>query len=354
MFVYFNLFSYIAQAIKNSKIMKKVLTIIGSIVAIFAIIIFIGGSYFTHQFKQMMINGGFVVEWNTTDGETLKDLSYGEGYRNRYDLYLPANKKPKALMLFIHGGSWVSGEKEDMAWAAQRYAKEGYITASINYTRLRTDSITYSSPYEKPCMQSMLAEIDSSIKAITAKCKELGCNISQMAIGGYSAGAHLAMLYSTLYATKSPLPIKFQISWVGPSDFNALFPTDPNINSGGAAPIEERAKFLGEMGLFLYSLSGNEVDVEKISAEDVISIKSNISPVDKVTTDTPPAVLAYGGNDRLVNAIHGEEMSQALTSKGIANRLIIFPNSGHELGHDPECTESVQATILEFCEEYFQ
>lgn len=333
--------------------MKKVLTIIGSIVAIFAIIILIGGSYLTHQFKQMLINGGFVVEWNTTDGEILKDLSYGEGYRNRYDLYLPANKKPKALILFIHGGSWISGEKEDMAWAAQRYAKEGYITASINYTRLRSDSITYSSPYDKPCMQLMLNEIDSSIKAISEKCKELGCDIDQMAIGGYSAGAHLAMLYSTLYATKSPLPIKFQISWVGPSDFNALFPTDPNMNIGGAAPAEERAKFLGDMELFLYSLSGKTVDVETMTTEDVIAIKSAISPVDKVTTDTPPAVLAYGGKDTLVNAIHGEKMSQTLTSKGIANRLIIFPNSGHELGHDPECTESVQAAILGFCEEYF-
>lgn len=333
--------------------MKKFFTIIGSIVAIFAIIILIGGSYFTHQLKQMLINGGFVVEWNTTDGETLKDLSYGEGYRNRYDLYLPANKKPEALMLFIHGGSWINGEKEDMAWAAQRYAKEGYITASINYTRLRTDSITYSSPYDKPCMQSMLTEIDSSIKAIVEKCKEMGCNIRQMAIGGYSAGAHLAMLYSTLYATKSPLPIKFQISWVGPSDFNALFPTDPNMNSGGAAPAEERAKFLGDMELFLYSLSGKAVDAEIITTEEIIAIKSDISPADKVTADTPPAVLAYGGKDWLVNAIHGEKMSQALTSCGVASRLIIFPNSGHELGHDPECSDNVQATILEFCKEYF-
>lgn len=334
--------------------MKKFLTIIGSIVAILAIVILIGGTYLTQQIKQVMTNGGFIVEWDTTDGEKLKDLSYGEGYRNKYDLYLPANKNPKALMLFIHGGSWISGEKEDMAWAAQRYAKDGYITASINYTRLSTDSITYSSSYEKPCMQSMLAEIDSSIKAITEKCKELGCNIRQMAIGGYSAGAHLAMLYSTLYATKSPLPIKFQISWVGPSDFNALFPTDPNMNSDGAAPSEERAKFLGEMGIFMYSLSGKQVNVETMTAEDVIAIKSSISPTDQVTANTPPAVLAYGGKDKLVNAIHGEKMAQTLTAMGINNKLIIFPNSGHELGHDPECTESVQATILDFCNEYFE
>ena len=134
---------------------------------------------------------------------------------------------------------------------------------------------------------------------------------------------------------------------------NALFPTDPNMNSGGAAPAEERAKFLGDMELFLYSLSGKAVDAETITTEEIIAIKSDISPADKVTADTPPAVLAYGGKDWLVNAIHGEKMSQALTSCGVASRLIIFPNSGHELGHDPECSDNVQATILEFCKEYF-
>ena len=93
--------------------MKKFFIAIGSIIAILAVLILIGGSYFAKQFNQMLKNGGCVVEWNTTDGEILKDLSYGESYRNTYDLYLPANKKPKALMLFIHGGSWNSGNKED-------------------------------------------------------------------------------------------------------------------------------------------------------------------------------------------------------------------------------------------------
>ena len=74
--------------------MKKFFIAIGSIIAILAVIILIGGSYFAKQINQMLINGGFVVEWNTTDGEILKDLSYGESYRNTYDLYLPANKKP--------------------------------------------------------------------------------------------------------------------------------------------------------------------------------------------------------------------------------------------------------------------
>ena len=291
-------------------------------------------------------------QWNTAEGEVIKNLSYGEGSRNKYDLYLPANEKPKALMLFIHGGSWISGEKEDMAWAAERYANEGYITASINYTRLGGDELGYESSYEKPCMQTMLEEINASIVAITQQCKELGCNIKQMAIGGYSAGAHLTMLYSTLYATTSPIPIKFQISWVGPSDFNLLFPTPPNFNIVGAAPENESKVFYANMNNFIYGISGKAITADT-TAEEFNELKSQVSPVDLVTPQTPPAVLAYGGKDRLVNAIHGEKMAQMLDAAGVKQSLIIFPNSGHGLEADPECTNRVQEVILEYCAEYF-
>lgn len=331
--------------------MKRVLKIIGAVVALLAVIVFIGGE----DLVQRLFTGKKAeAQWNTAEGEVLRDLSYGEGYRNTYDLYLPANPSPKALMLFIHGGSWISGEKMDMAWAAERYAKEGYVTASINYTRLRTDSMTYESGYAKPCMQSMMAEIGASIKAIGEKCCELGCEIEQMSIGGYSAGAHLAMLYSTLYADKSPIPIKFQISWVGPSDFNLLFPTVNNDDVVGSAPAAERERFTAQMNEFLYGLSGKAVDVEQLTTEDINAIKSAISPVDHVDSETPPAVLVYGDKDRLVNAVHGKKMAEVMSANSVHNQLIIFPNSGHELGHDPEYAERVQQTILEFCNQYFE
>lgn len=291
-------------------------------------------------------------KWNTAEGEVMRDLAYGEGPRNRYDLYLPACEKPKALMLFIHGGSWIGGEKEDMAWAAERYAKEGYITASINYTRLGGDPLGYESKYERACMQTMLEEIHSSIGAIKAQCKALGCNIRQMSIGGYSAGGHLTMLYSTLYASKSPIPIKFQISWVGPSDFNLLFPTPPNFDIKGAAPENESRIFYANMHNFIYGISGEHL-TEETTHEQIHSYKSKVSPCDLVTTQTPPAVLAYGGQDRLVNAIHGEKMVEVLDAAGVENCYILFPNSGHGLESDPDASESLQAAILQFCDKYF-
>lgn len=330
--------------------MKRVLKIIGAVVALLAVIVFIGGE----DLVQRLFTGKKAeAQWNTAEGEVLRDLSYGEGYRNTYDLYLPANEKPKALMLFIHGGSWRSGKKEDMAWAAERYAREGYITASINYTRTHADSMTYQSGYEKPCILSMMAEIDTSIKAIKAKCKELGCNIKQMSIGGYSAGGHLAMLYSSLYAQSSPVPIKFQISWVGPSDFSLFFPESAQAKAMDEESAAERDRILAQMNQFVYGVSDDKLDSQQPTTDYINTLKCVISPVDNVNATIPPAVLVYGGEDRLVDAAHGKKMAEVLGANGVYNQLVIFPNSGHGLDRDPDYTERVQQTILEFCDKYF-
>ena len=330
--------------------MKKAFKIIGAVVAFVAVIMFIGGD----DLAQRLFSGVKPqAQWNTAEGEVLRDLSYGEGYRNTYDLYLPANEKPKALMLFIHGGSWRSGQKEDMAWAAERYAREGYITASINYTRMHSDSMTYNSGYDYPCIQSMMTEIDTSIKAIKTKCKELGCDIEQMAIGGYSAGGHLAMLYSSLHAQSSPIPIKFQISWVGPSDFSLFFPASAQAKAMDEATAAERDRIFARMNQFVYGMEVEDGDVKPLAADDINTLKCAISPVDHVDGATPPAVLVYGGVDRLVDASHGKKMAEVMVASGVHNQLVIFPNSGHGLESDPDCTERVQQTILEFCDKYF-
>ncbi|MCR4572663.1 MAG: hypothetical protein K5787_02760 [Lentisphaeria bacterium] len=55
----------------------------------------------------------------------------------KYDLYLPAKAekdKPVGAMLFIHGGGWRTGWESDMSFACKRFAKEGYVTATMQYS----------------------------------------------------------------------------------------------------------------------------------------------------------------------------------------------------------------------------
>ncbi|MBR5801215.1 MAG: hypothetical protein IKY25_00540 [Alistipes sp.] len=103
--------------------MKKALKVLGIVVAVIVAIALVGGGYLFYRIKQNQKNGGTVVEWSQSDGQTLRNLSYGNEKRNKYDLFIPNNPKQGAMMLFVHGGSWMGGEKEDIEYAARRFAK---------------------------------------------------------------------------------------------------------------------------------------------------------------------------------------------------------------------------------------
>lgn len=58
-------------------------------------------------------------------------------YGHKYDLYVPSNidkGKAQQLILYIHGGSFNSGTKEDGEVWCKYYASKGYITASLDYS----------------------------------------------------------------------------------------------------------------------------------------------------------------------------------------------------------------------------
>lgn len=335
--------------------MKMLLKIIAIVFCCIVVLIIVLVGLFMYQSYKMQKVGGKIVEWSDGDGTVYRNLRYGEGNRNCYDLFIPANVTADALMLFIHGGGWIGGEKEDLEYEARRYAKMGYITATINYTRIATDSIDYSSQYNAACFPTMMNEIYASVSAIKSKCEELGYDLTQMAIGGYSAGGHLAMLYAARYATTSPLPVKFQMSWVGPSDFNLLFPTDEKsleqIAKGGQS--DALVQSIQDLKNLFYNATGEIPTIEQLTKERLEEIKRSVSPADLVSDDTPPAILAYGGKDMLIRSLHGKRMADALQKGSVDCMLVVFPNSGHELGQDKECTQAIIDAVTLYCNKYF-
>ena len=71
-----------------------------------------------------------------------RDLAYGPDERHRLDLYGEAGALPKPVLLFVHGGGFVMGDKGDTGWAnaavGRMAAQRGWIGAVMNY-RLAPD-----------------------------------------------------------------------------------------------------------------------------------------------------------------------------------------------------------------------
>jgi acetyl esterase/lipase len=274
-----------------------------------------------------------VVPDETPSGGTeviLYDLSYGDGEINKYDLYIPAGASKEdetGVILYIHGGSWTSGSKADEAPDCERYAKAGYITASMNYTLAGTS--------KENTAYKMLDEIQACVAAIKDELTDRGYNVTKMAIGGASAGGHLASLYAYSKADVSAIPVVLLIDLVGPSDMHA-----ESWGPGLATALT---------GL----LTGREVTAEQMSSGDAEELINSISPVHFVNGNSCASILAYGGQDALVGKAHHEKLTAALEEAGVDYSLLIFPNSGHSMDNDSDKFEEYVNTVKTYLKKYF-
>lgn len=152
--------------------------------------------------------------------EELGDLNNGKDYeeteRNNFDLCIPniavKNKTSyKTIILNIHGGGWVGGNKPNALDLCKNYLNSGFIVATMSYTLL-------NGQYKEYNIFRIIDEITAVLKNLKRILKEQGFdeNKLELIISGGSAGAHLSILYG--YMIKNPIiPIKFILNLVGPT-----------------------------------------------------------------------------------------------------------------------------------------
>ena len=141
---------------------------------------------------------------------------YEKNERNIYNLYIPQfaldrKKDYNGVFLWIHGGAWTEGNLEIMDIFCKLIGSQGYISASLGYTLLTTKFKEFN-------IFKNLDEITACIKAIKNKLINLGFDGDKLylAIGGYSSGAHLSLLYSYLNSKIDIIPLKYIVDFVGP------------------------------------------------------------------------------------------------------------------------------------------
>lgn len=267
----------------------------------------------------------------TAEFEAFFNISYGAGERNVMDIYVPDEayeNEENGCILFIHGGSWSSGSKEEMLGECVALANEGYITATMSYTLINDDNRdTYS-------VMTVLDEISSAIEKIKSFSDEKGLNITKLATSGYSAGAHLSMLYSYSRPQESAIELAFAANKVGPSDFTteAWGEAGPRIAKmlAGTALTEQ------------YMNEGKEKELIEL-----------VSPVYYVNESSVPSLLAYGGKDQTVPVGNADSVKKAFEESGAAYDFILFPLSDHILIFAPFSSVQYNLELLEYCEKYF-
>ena len=318
-------------------------------------------------------------------GDINKGNDYQKNERNYYDLYIPyssTKKKDKynQIILFIHGGAWIEGQKEDIEFLCSRYAKMGYITATMGYTLLLEK-------YKEYNIFRILDEITSCIKSIKEELNKQGFNEAKLeiAIGGISAGAHLALLYSYSMVNSSSIPIKFVIDYVGPVSLEpelwykvakdnvtleSIEPKDIDkaINDKSIVKIFDDCVLVGIMNVFLGKKYSDD-DLKEMCENKIINVNNEkyktlnnsvkyTYPIYYINHYTVPTLCEYGGNDNLVGVAQYKKMKELSLKYG--NHLVLVYMRYGSHGLESYNTENglysmreMHYQILNFSKTYF-
>ncbi|MDA7705997.1 alpha/beta hydrolase [Flavobacteriaceae bacterium] len=232
------------------------------------------------------------TEPEVVDAYEALNVSYGSDANQVFDIYLPENRtNTTKILILIHGGSWVSGDKSDMntikTFVSALHPDVGII--NMNYTLagvnnppvpLQTDDISAVVDYISTNKSSLIVSDD-------------------IGFIGVSAGAHLSLLWSYAYDDNDQVDMVCSI--VGPANF-----TDP-------------AYYDNLIYQPIYQLFGNPS----------IEFLESASPYHRATTTSPPTLLFYGGMDPLVPTSQGVDMDAQLTSLGVTHEFHFYPDEGH-------------------------
>lgn len=263
------------------------------------------------------------------------DLSYGTEASQKLDLYIPTSAAGSScgLVLFIHGGAWISGDKSECTKKILESVNDsGYASATMNY-RFISDSVN---------LLDLMDDVDNALKAIQKQGKEYNVTIDRVLMIGTSAGSHLALLYGYSRHQTAPMKVCSILSYCGPTDL-----ADPNFyletsTLGSPAEICD----------LMSKACGTTFTQDTFDA--AVPALQKVSPLSYVCASCPPTIIAHGAQDTVVPYSNATSLDAALTAKGVKHDFVTYPNSGHNLDKDTDAANEVSALLDTYATTYLK
>jgi len=228
-----------------------------------------------------------------------RDLEYAveDGESLRLDLYLPKNAKTTpALVVWIHGGGWKNGDKANVNPAILRLSADGYAVASINY-RLKDLSIHPKN----------IHDCKGAVRWLRSKAETHGYDPNRIAVGGGSAGGHLALLLGLSGGieelegtvggnTNQSTVVKAIIDLYGPSELTVM--------------LEKSERFARSHNFIMEQLA-------------------SASPLTYLSPNDPPVLILHGDSDKTVPVEQSQLLHKRYQKAGLESELHIIEGAGH-------------------------
>lgn len=235
-----------------------------------------------------------------------RDLRYDEADEDaRLDLYYPASiegtGKAQLTVVWIHGGGWIAGSKDQIANYLRILAAHGYTVAAVDY------SLAPLKHYPTPVRQ-----VNAALGYLTRNAQRLHIDPDRLVLAGDSAGAQIAAQVANL----ASVPAYAEATGVAPAIRRRQL-VGVILHCGayevGKDPYEELFSFHKAM-VWAYH-GGRDFAGDPAFAP--------FSVLRYVTSAFPPAFISAGNADPLLR--HSVELAQALTRAGVKVDSLFFP-----------------------------
>lgn len=251
-----------------------------------------------------------------------RDLAYASAHpRQKLDLLLPPGP-PAPVVLWIHGGGWLGGDKDDRKdhpeaaagalWRydqvdpAMRLPARGFAVASLNYR--------YSSIEPFP---AQIDDCQAAVRWLRENASALGIRGDRIGAWGASAGGHLAALLATAagrFADRDSAAVAVQaaVDYFGPTDFSQMdAEAPPHSRHVHDAPHSPESRLIGG------PVPQHPDRVQRAN------------PIAYISTTSAPLFVVHGADDPAVPVGQSRRLHAALREVGAVVDYRELPGAGH-------------------------
>ena len=218
-----------------------------------------------------------------------RDVAYASGPRHGMDIYHPA-QATGPLVVFLYGGAWNSGSKDDYGFVARPLASRGAVVVVPDY-RLA------------PAAQYPAFIDDNAAAVVWAldHAAALGADPRKVFVVGHSAGAYDAVMLAT----------------------------DPSFLAGAGTSRGKLAGVVGLAGPYAFLPSGDPDVVRAFGPRDTGANVASNQPMSHVDGRNPPLLLLAGDADTTVQPRNTTELIRQVAAAGGPVDGRLYPGIGH-------------------------
>jgi len=258
----------------------------------------------------------------------------------KLDLYYPdINQNDFPLVIHIHGGAFVKGDKQDHQLNPfLSFLEHGYVVGSINY-RLSGEAI----------FPAAVQDVKTAIRFLKFHSEKYNLDPNRIAVVGGSAGGNLCAMVGTsahIVEFEKDMPyfgevdssVKAVVDWFGPTDFskmdeqlslNQLGPCDHNLTNS------PESRYMG-------------TPISIISKDEL----SKADPTTYVTNKIPPFLIQHGKLDHLVPFQQSVHLTNRIKEVAGDDRVIMEIIETADHGTPEFSTQENMMKVIEFIKKY--